>query len=282
MLIATTIADVRKIASDWKAEGYQIGLVPTMGYLHEGHVSLIHAACAENERVIVSIFVNPMQFGPQEDLSSYPRDFQRDREQCEQAGAHLVFAPDAQEMYRAGFCSFVDMTGLTDELCGASRPGHFRGVCTVVTKLFNITKPNHAYFGEKDAQQLAVIKQMTQDLNMDITIVGCPTVREADGLAKSSRNSYLSSEERAAAPILYQSLLTGKTMLDAGERRSNIIKQTVSDMILTEPLAQIDYVSLVDAKTLASVEQVDRPVLLAIAVLIGKTKLIDNIFYQSI
>lgn len=279
MFIANKITDLRSIVSDWHKEGHKIGVVPTMGYLHEGHESLIKRAVKENDKVIVTNFVNPMQFGPKEDLSIYPRDFKRDTQICESAGANIIFAPTVEEMYESNFSSFVDMTGLTEELCGASRPGHFRGVCTVVTKLFNITKADRAYFGEKDAQQLAVIRHMVRDLNMDIEIIGCPIVREEDGLAKSSRNTYLSKEERSAALVLSQSLTIAKNMLDAGERNAVTICNAIKAKIEAEPLARIDYVSIVDGETLRSVTLIEHPVLIALAVYIGKTKLIDNISY---
>ncbi|WP_027399383.1 pantoate--beta-alanine ligase [Anaerovorax odorimutans] len=282
MFIATTIEEVRKIVSDWQNEGYKVGLVPTMGFLHEGHESLIQKAVRDNEKVIVSIFVNPMQFGPKEDFSSYPRDLEHDTNICKKAGVHLVFAPDSREMYASDFCTFVDMNGLTDELCGKSREGHFRGVCTVVTKLFNITKSNRAYFGEKDAQQLAVIKRMVRDLNMDIEIIGCPTVREKDGLAKSSRNSYLSVQERKAAVILHESLKLAKSMLDSGERNAAKLRDAISNKITSQPLASIVYVSIVDSITLKSVDKIEAPILIAVSVYIGKTKLIDNFTYEKI
>ena len=199
MKIAETVAEVRQQVKAWRKEGLTVGLVPTMGYLHEGHQSLIAKACEQNDRVVVSVFVNPTQFGPNEDLESYPRDLEHDAALCESTGAALIFHPTPAEMYPKGFCSFVDMDVLTKELCGLSRPVHFRGVCTVVSKLLHIVQPDRAYFGEKDAQQLAVIRRMVLDLNMDVEIVGCPIVREADGLAKSSRNTYLSPEERKAA-----------------------------------------------------------------------------------
>ena len=215
MEIVTTVKEVRDRVKAWKKEGKQVGLVPTMGYLHEGHKSLIDKAVAENDAVVVSVFVNPMQFGPTEDLASYPRDLEADAKLCEAAGASLIFHPEPEEMYKDGFCSFVDMNGLTNALCGLSRPVHFRGVCTVVNKLFNIVQPDKAYFGEKDAQQLAVIKRMVTDLNMDIEIVGCPIIREADGLAKSSRNTYLSPE----------------SIMAAGHRRSMILSLWVGCLI---------------------------------------------------
>lgn len=279
MFIITTIEELRQIVSAWRKEGLKIGLVPTMGFLHEGHESLILQAAKENDKIIVSNFINPMQFGPKEDLSSYPRDFQRDTDLCKKAGAHMIFAPTPEEMYLPDFCTFVDMTGLTAELCGASRPGHFRGVCTVVTKLFNITKANSAYFGQKDAQQLAVIRRMVRDLNMDINIVGCSTIRESDGLAKSSRNSYLSPAERTAAAILSQGLKRGKQLLDSGERDPLLVRQAILDQIGSEPLARVDYVSIVDAENLVTVTAIEGPILIAMAVWIGKTKLIDNMAY---
>ncbi len=210
MDIRYTIKDVRERVNAWKREGLTVGFVPTMGYLHEGHKSLMEAARANNDKVVVSVFVNPMQFGPNEDLESYPRDFEKDSALCDSVGVDLIFHPEPEEMYADGFCSYVDMNGLTTELCGKSRPIHFRGVQTVVLKLFNIVKPDTAYFGQKDAQQLAVIKRMVKDLNVDTEIVGCPIVREADGLAKSSRNTYLNPDERKAALILSRSLKLGR------------------------------------------------------------------------
>ena len=209
MNIYNKICDVRNEIKSWRREGLSVGFVPTMGYLHEGHKSLIERAVKENDRVVVSIFVNPIQFGPKEDLASYPRDLERDSKICEEAGVNLIFNPEKDEMYFDDFCTYVDMDFLTKELCGKSRPIHFRGVCTVVSKLFNIVKPDRAYFGEKDAQQLAIIKRMVRDLSIDVEIIGCPIVREEDGLAKSSRNTYLSDEERVAARILNQSLKLG-------------------------------------------------------------------------
>lgn len=276
MQVAKTIKEVREIVKQWKKQGLSVGFVPTMGYLHEGHKSLIINAVSENDRVVVSIFVNPMQFGPTEDLSSYPRDFEHDSKICKDNGANLIFHPASSEMYSEDFCSFVDMTGLTEGLCGKSRPIHFRGVCTVVSKLFNIVQPDKAYFGQKDAQQLAVIKQMVRDLNVDIEIIGCPIVREEDGLAKSSRNTYLNKEERKAALILNSSLLKAKKSILDGEKDAENILKLITETINTEPLSKIDYVELVDAETLKKVEIIEKPVLVAIAVYIGKTRLIDN------
>lgn len=276
MKTAETIAEVREQVRTWRREGKTVGLVPTMGFLHAGHKSLIDRACEENDRVVVSVFVNPTQFGANEDLDSYPRDLAHDQALCEDAGAALVFHPSPEEMYPAGFCSFVDMDGLTKELCGLSRPTHFRGVCTVVSKLFHIVQPDRAYFGEKDAQQLAVIRRMVLDLNMDIQIVGCPIVREPDGLAKSSRNSYLSPEERQAALVLSRSIFAGKRLAEQGETDAGKLVQTMTEILAAQPLARIDYVKVVDLETMEQISVLDRPFLAAIAVYIGKTRLIDN------
>lgn len=280
MNIVHTVEEVRGQVKEWRAAGLSVGLVPTMGYLHEGHKSLIDRAVKDNDRVVVSVFVNPMQFGPTEDLASYPRDLNRDAALCEAAGADLIFNPEPENMYSNDFSSFIDMSTLTKGLCGKSRPIHFRGVCTVVGKLFNIVQPDKAYFGQKDAQQLAVIRHMVNDLNFNLEIVGCPIIREADGLAKSSRNTYLSPEERQAALILSKSLERGRELIEAGERDAETIKQAVTELIQTEPLARIDYVELVDWNTLEPVERIEGPVLNAIAVYIGKTRLIDNHIYE--
>ena len=279
--IVHTVDEVRAEVKAWRKEGLSVGLVPTMGYLHEGHKSLIDRAVSENDKVVVSVFVNPMQFGPTEDLASYPRDLDRDAALCEQAGAALIFHPEPEDMYSPDFSSFIDMNTLTKGLCGKTRPIHFRGVCTVVGKLFNIVQPDRAYFGQKDAQQLAVIRHMVEDLNFNLEIVGCPIIREEDGLAKSSRNTYLNPEERKAALILSKSLDKGKEMIAAGERDAEVIKKAIVEMIETEPLAKIDYVEIVDWNTLEPVETINRPVLNAIAVYIGKTRLIDNHIYGA-
>lgn len=276
MKVVKTIEELRPIIKAWKKEGLGIGLVPTMGYLHDGHKSLIEKAVMENDRVVVSDFVNPTQFGANEDLGSYPRDLERDAAICEAAGADLIFHPEPEEMYYPDKCTFVDMDKLTKGLCGKTRPVHFSGVCTVVAKLFNIVTPHKAYFGEKDAQQLAVIKRMVRDLNFDIDIVGCPIVREADGLAMSSRNTYLNKEERKAALILNQALSIGKSLVVQGEKSAAKVKEAVTAKLETEPLAKIDYVELVDAENLEPVEEIQKPVLTAIAVYIGNTRLIDN------
>ena len=275
MKIAKTIQEVREIVSEWKKLGLSVGLVPTMGYLHDGHQSLIRCS-NENDRTVVSVFVNPIQFGPNEDFASYPRDLERDTKKCEEAGADLIFAPEASEMYAEDFSSFVDMTGPTDELCGLRRPGHFRGVCTVVSKLFNIVTPDRAYFGQKDAQQLAVIRRMVRDLSFGIEIVGCPIVREEDGLAKSSRNTYLSADERKAAVVISKSLKAGQEMIEKGETDTAKIIASITAMIESEPLAKIDYIKAVDADSIEPVDTVSGRILFAAAVYIGKTRLIDN------
>ena len=275
MKIVGTVKEVREQVKEWKKQGLSVGFVPTMGYLHEGHKSLMDAARKGNDKVVVSIFVNPMQFGPTEDLATYPRDLDHDAALCESAGVDLIFHPEAEEMYEKDFCSFVDMTGLTEGLCGKTRPIHFRGVCTVVNKLFNIVTPDHAYFGQKDGQQLAVIKRMVRDLNMDIEIVGCPIVREEDGLAKSSRNTYLSSEERKAALILSKTVALGKELAKT-EKDANKVVEAMKKNIETEPMAKIDYVEAVDALSMEPVEKLEGTCMLAMAVYIGKTRLIDN------
>ena len=277
MKIVSTVAEVREIVKGWRAAGETVGLVPTMGFLHAGHQSLIAASVAGNDHTVVSVFVNPTQFGPNEDLASYPRDLDHDAALCESTGADVIFHPEPSEMYPDGFVSFVDMNGLTNHLCGLSRPVHFRGVCTVVSKLFNIVQPDHAYFGQKDAQQLAVVKRMVKDLNMPLEIVGCPIVREADGLAMSSRNTYMNAEEREAALILSQSIRLGEQLVKDGERDAKVIKSAMTALIETEPMAKIDYVEVVDGLTMESVEELKGEILCAIAVKINnKVRLIDN------
>ncbi|WP_322150486.1 pantoate--beta-alanine ligase [Paratractidigestivibacter sp.] len=281
MQTATTVAEVREQVRAWKREGLTVGLVPTMGYLHEGHKSLIVRAAAENDCVVVSDFVNPTQFGPNEDLESYPRDFDRDCKLCEEAGAALVFHPEPSEMYAPDACTYINMDALTHELCGLTRPIHFRGVCTVVGKLFNIVTPDRAYFGQKDAQQLAVIRRMVRDLNFGIEIVGCPIIREEDGLAKSSRNTYLSPEERTAALCLSRAVFAGQKMVEDGERDAATVLDAMRAIIEAEPLAKIDYVKMVDFDSIEQVERIeDAPVLCAMAVYVGKTRLIDNFIYE--
>ncbi len=282
MKVVKTIDEIRAIVKQWRKEGSRVGVVPTRGYLHEGHASLIDRSVGENDRTVVSDFVNPMQFGPTEDLESYPRNLEHDTALVEEHGGDVIFNPEAEEMYHEGFSSFVDMTVLTEELCGLSRPVHFRGVCTVVSKLFNIVKPDRAYFGEKDAQQLAVIRHMVDDLNMDIEIVGCPIVREEDGLAKSSRNTYLSQEERKSALVLSRSIFMGIEAVKNGETDCKAIINAMREKIESEPLAKIDYVKIVDERTMQQIEKIDRPALCAIAVYIGKTRLIDNFFTRNV
>lgn len=284
MEIYSEIAKVRVKVQEWKRAGLSVGLVPTMGYLHEGHKSLMDAARKQNDRVVVSIFVNPMQFAPNEDFESYPRDLDKDAALCETAGVDLIFHPQAEEMYAPGFCSYVDMNGLTTELCGKSRPIHFRGVQTVVLKLFHIVTPDRAYFGQKDAQQLAVIRRMVKDLNVGTEIIGCPIVREPDGLAKSSRNTYLNENERQAALVLSRSLKVGKALIEAGETDASVIKGAITQEIEKEPLAKIDYVDVVDFDTVTPIDKIDTKngsVLAAIAVYIGKTRLIDNFISEK-
>ena len=276
MQVVKTVKEVRDIVSGWKREGLSVGLVPTMGYLHEGHRSLIEKSVSENDRTVVSVFVNPIQFGPSEDLASYPRDLQRDIDVVSSAGGDLIFHPEPSEMYPGHFTSFIDTSETTELLCGAVRPGHFRGVCTVVGKLFNIVMPERAYFGQKDAQQLATIRRFVRDLNFNVQIVACPIVRESDGLAKSSRNTYLSADERQAALVLSQSLQKGKALIDAGERDAAAVKEAIRAHLLTQPLARIDYVEVVDNENIRRVERISGSTLVAIAVYIGKTRLIDN------
>lgn len=278
--IVKTIEEVRAQVKAWRAEGLTVGLVPTMGYLHEGHQSLIARSVAENDRTVVSDFVNPIQFGPTEDLATYPRDIERDAALCESTGANLIFHPEADEMYAPDLCTYVDMDHLTKGLCGKTRPIHFRGVCTVVSKLFHIVQPDRAYFGQKDAQQLAVIRRMVRDLNMPLTIVGCPIIREEDGLAKSSRNTYLSAEEREAALCLSRGLNKGKAAVEAGETDAEKVKAIITAEIEAEPLSRIDYVEIVDWNNLEPVSSTEGSILAAVAVYIGKTRLIDNFIIE--
>lgn len=283
MKIATTIKEVRKQVADWKREGLTVGLVPTMGALHEGHASLVDAAKEQCDRVVTSVFVNPTQFAAGEDLDAYPRDFKRDCKILEAHGCDLVFHPGVEEMYPKGAATFVELrSDMTKQLCGKSRPEHFCGVCTVVSKLFHIAMPDKAFFGEKDAQQLAVIRQMTRDLLFGIEIVGCPTKREEDGLAKSSRNVYLDAEERKAAGILYQAICKAQEYLkehldtEDGKTESQPVTELIKGIIGTEPLAEIDYVDAVDGMSLLPADRIGDGDLIALAVNIGKTRLIDN------
>ncbi len=275
-----TIIEVREQIKQWKKEGLTIGFVPTMGFLHQGHESLIRQAAKENDRVVVSIFINPTQFGPSEDFAAYPRNLEKDQALCEKAGAFLVFNPLASEIYFENASTSVNVTDLSEGLCGAKRPVHFGGVCLVVSKLFNIITPDKAYFGEKDAQQLAVIKRMVRDLNYDIEIVGCPIIRETDGLAMSSRNTYLSSEERKAALVLSKSLNLAKEALIKGEKSQKNLFGIIKNIIEAEPLARIDYIEIIDSETLKPIEELTSNILLALAVYIGKTRLIDNFTWE--
>ena len=271
------VDDVRKAVAEWRSKGETVGLVPTMGYLHAGHQSLIKKSVEQNDHTVVSVFVNPIQFGPNEDLEAYPRDLARDAELCETTGADMIFNPEPEEMYKDGFVSFVDMNGLTNHLCGLSRPVHFRGVCTVCTKLFNIVTPDRAYFGQKDAQQLAVIKRMVKDLNMPLEIVGCPIVREEDGLAMSSRNTYMNDEERKAALILSKSIKLGQKLIEEGERNAEVVRTEMTKLLQSEPMADVEYVNVVNNLTMEDIDTVEGDILVAIAVKINnKVRLIDN------
>ena len=280
MEITGKIDEVRRKVKEWRKQGLSVGLVPTMGYLHEGHKSLIDRAVAENDRVVVSDFVNPIQFGAGEDLATYPRDIEADKRLCGQAGAHLIFHPQPAEMYAPDFSTYVEMQEVSEGRCGKTRPTHFRGVCTVVCKLFHIVMPDRAYFGQKDAQQLAVIRRMVRDLDMDIQIVGCPIIREPDGLAKSSRNTYLNEEERKAALVLSKAVFHGQDMMEKGERDAGTILSSMKKLIEAEPLAKIDYVEMVDADTIAPLAKAQGRVLTAMAVYIGSTRLIDNFIME--
>ncbi len=280
VIVARTPKEVKETIRDWKKQGYSIGLVPTMGYLHEGHGSLIERAVKENDKVMVSVFVNPIQFGPNEDLETYPRDFDADLQMIEKLGADMVFHPEPSDMYAPDFSTTISVAGVSENLCGARRPGHFNGVCTVVTKLFNLSEADRAYFGQKDAQQLAVVRRMVRDLNANIVIVGCPIIREDDGLAKSSRNTYLNPDERKAATVLSKALRTGKQMIESGEKNAEVVKSKITEIISKEPLAKIDYVEITDWNSIEPVDIIDRSTLCAIAVYIGNTRLIDNFIYE--
>ncbi len=276
MEILYTKKDVRNQIKEWRKEGFSVGLVPTMGFLHEGHQSLIEKSVAENDKTVVSVFVNPIQFGPNEDFESYPRDLGRDALLCENAGAAIIFHPEAEEMYGDNFSAYVGMNNLSMELCGKSRPIHFNGVCTVVAKLLNIVAPDRAYFGQKDAQQLAIIRRMVRDLDMDVEIVGCPIIREDDGLAKSSRNTYLSADERKAALVLSRAINQGQEMIKNGERDAAVVIEAMTKTVEAEPMSRIDYIEIVDADEITKISEIKGRILTAMAVYIGKTRLIDN------
>lgn len=277
MKIFKNIDELRHFLGSIRREGKSIGFVPTMGYLHKGHLSLIEASVRENDVTVLSIYVNPTQFGPAEDLDQYPRDLENDKKLVKEAGADLIFIPDNEMMYKDHHATYVNVNGLTNQLCGASRPTHFQGVTTIVTKLFNIVQPHRAYFGQKDAQQSIVIKRMVKDLNMPVSVVVCPIVREADGLAMSSRNTYLSIKERKQATILYKALQEAKLKIESGEQSSRIIKSTIEQMIRTQPAAVVDYVSIVSQNTIEDIDDLKGKILIALAVKIGKTRLIDNL-----
>jgi pantoate--beta-alanine ligase len=277
MKVAETAAELKKLRDKMPAP---VGFVPTMGYLHEGHLTLVRRAKAENASVAVSIFVNPTQFGPMEDFKRYPRDPERDLALLEEKGTDLVFMPPVEEIYPPGFNSWVEVGRLAERLEGASRPGHFRGVATVVARLFDLVRPDRAYFGQKDAQQLIVIKKMVADLALNLEIVAVPTVREPDGLAMSSRNTYLNPEEREQAVVLYQALTLAQRLYTEGERDAETIRQKLADLIIRQPSAQIDYISIADAETLEELDVVKPPALVSMAVKIGKTRLIDNVVVE--
>lgn len=279
--VIRTIAQMHRVADELRQKGLRIGLVPTMGYLHEGHLSLVEKALEDADQVVVSIFVNPTQFGPKEDLAAYPRDLDRDLEMISKAGAHFAFVPEVGDMYPTGYATYVQVEGLTDHLCGVSRPGHFRGVATVVSKLFTAVKPHFAVFGQKDAQQVLVIERMTKDLNLDVEIVRAPTVREADGLAKSSRNIYLTAEERAQAPVLYKTLQMAEDMVHNGTRDAHTVLAKMRTMIEDMPSARVDYIEAVDRHHLQPVSDLSGQILIALAVYFGKARLIDNIWITT-
>ena len=285
MIVAKTIAEVREVVRGWKREGLTVGLVPTMGYLHEGHTSLVDAAVASCDRVVTSDFVNPTQLAPGEDLETYPRDFEHDCALLEEHGCDMVFHPSVDEMYPDGggkTDTYVEiLNDMPKQLCGKTRPTHFRGVCTVVSKLFNIVQPDKAFFGQKDAQQLAIIRKMARDLSYGIEIVGCPIVREADGLAKSSRNTYLNASEREDAVVLFRAITFAKSLVECGERDVNKLLGIMADFVHQEPSARIDYVEAVDAVTLEPVTTIEGPTLFAMAVYIGSTRLIDNFIWKG-
>lgn len=280
MEILTGIKETKQLIKLKKELGMKVGFVPTMGYLHEGHLSLIEQAKKENDFVVVSIFVNPTQFGQGEDFDRYPRDLERDVQLAEKAGANMIFAPEVREMYPTGYQTYVEVENATKYLCGKSRPGHFRGVTTVVNKLFNIINPDKAYFGQKDAQQTIVIKKMVNDLNMDTEAIVCPIIRESDGLAMSSRNFYLNQEERNQALVLNRSLQIAKDSINKGEKSARVIKEQIIHLINEQPLANIDYVEIVSGETLEEVDEIKGNIFIALAVKFGQTRLIDNIMME--
>ena len=276
MQLIKTIHEMKNVSNNWHEEGLKIAFVPTMGFLHEGHLSLVRLAKKLGDKTVVSIFVNPLQFGPKEDFREYPRDLERDKALLEKEGVDVVFVPSEEEMYPPDYQTYVEVTKITQGLCGKFRPGHFKGVTTVVLKLFNIVKPDIAIFGEKDYQQLQVIKRMVKDLNLDVKIVGAPTVRESNGLAMSSRNTYLLPEERESALSLYKSLLLAKELIKKGEREAKNIKKQMENFIHSFPFTKVQYIEFVHPETLEPVEIINQPVVCALAVYVGKARLIDN------
>lgn len=280
MKLIKTIEETRKEISQYRQKGASIALVPTMGALHEGHESLMERSLSENDITVVSIFVNPTQFGPNEDFDSYPRNLDQDLAICKKMGVDIVFAPDVEEMYPKDYDTFIEVGSVATVLEGASRPGHFRGVATVVSKLFNIITPERAYFGQKDAQQVSVIRKMVYDLNIPVSVVPCPIIREQDGLAKSSRNQYLSETERKQSIILSQTLQLGEELLRSGETDSRLILDKMKQNLETEQAARLEYIKIRDAKQLKEVAQIDQPIFILIAAYIGSTRLIDNVFFD--
>lgn len=278
--LVTEIASLKRIIEEQKKKGLSIGFVPTMGFLHEGHLSLMRRAKAENDFMVISIFVNPLQFGAGEDYDEYPRDLKRDQALAESVGCDLIFHPSVREMYPPGHVTFVKVEKLTEGLCGASRPGHFLGVTTVVAKLFNLVRPDRAYFGQKDAQQAFVIKKMVEDLNMNLEVIVLPTVREPDGLAMSSRNKYLTPEQRKEAVVLYKSLKEAEEQIRKGETEAEVIKDNIFKIISQARQAKVDYVEIVDTKELRPISRIKGPCLIAVAAKFGQTRLIDNILVE--
>lgn len=277
MEIINTIKEMQQKALEWQKANYSIGFIPTMGYLHEGHCSLIKNAKQKNDKVIVSIFVNPTQFSKSEDLSNYPRDIVTDTNLCKSFGVDIIFYPTAEDMYTSNFFTSVSVPNLSNTMCGKSRPTHFNGVCLIVCKLLNIIRPTNTYFGLKDYQQVTIVKTMVKDLNIQTNIVACETLREKNGLAMSSRNAYLSEKEKEKAIIIYNSLIEGNKIILKGEKNASTVINKITQLIKSEPLAEIDYIQIVDAETLEDLTTIDRPLVIACAIYIGNTRLIDNI-----
>lgn len=281
MEILSKISAIKAAINKRKFSGKSVGFVPTMGFLHEGHLSLVRESLRRTDCTVVSIFVNPTQFGPKEDLQEYPRDFEKDSALLEELGVDIVFVPDDQEMYPEGFKTYVDVTDLQDKFEGRSRPGHFRGVCTVLLKFFTIVNPDIAYFGQKDAQQALIIKKMVRDLNLDVEIQALPTIREEDGLVLSSRNVYLTKDQRKAALCLVESLREANRLIEAGEKDPQIIKSEMTRLIGAEPLASLDYIAIVDLENLDPLDKIKGETLIAVAVFFGKVRLIDNMIVRN-